>query len=925
MSRHADPALREATFTGPLVGRQAELRVAHMILDRASSGRGQVLGLVGAAGIGKSRLVAEIHRLARRRSFEVVAGACAAHGTADAYLVWHPIWRALFEIDPSLPVAEQQARLTARIFERDGGSSQRASLLGPVVNLALPDSELTASLDPQTRAALLQTLLLDHLRDAAAATPLLIILEDGHWMDPASRVLFEFLARNIAEERLLLLVTSRPPEAGGPAFGSVTRLGHFTELLVPELPQPEAERLVAERIRLLTGGDRASSDAVQQIAAWAGGNPFHLEELVLFVLATDTGPLGDDAVANLRLPGDLRQLVAARADQLDRSEQVVLEVASVLGSPFPASWVWGSYPAAGPAEQVLRQLTHLTELQLLRRLGPSGEPEFAFRHVLTQDAIYTRLSRRRRELLHERVARFIERTYADRLSQFVDVLAHHYRMTSNLPKQRTWFRVAGTASRKAFATEAAIAYFEELRELLPSEERGDLLIELGDLLSLAARWIEAEAAFQEALEVARATNDPKVEAQAIRGLGSVLPYVLRDGRTLNRAAQRLRDAVMRFDQLKDRSGLAKTLDRLAWTLWGLGDYDGALEASHRQLALATEADDHVGRSTALENMGVVHWLTGDHAGALPLLEQALEAAKRAGYRPGIIVAANDLASVHSDLGDQVAAIEGFNEALSVAEAIGDRRMAALAIGNIGEPHRRRGEYGLALRCFSHAFHLSAEIGDPVNMVIVAGNLATTLAAQGREREAGQLLGRAIELARHLDSPFWLSDSLYHWARLLAVTGRADLAETANTEALEIATSYRHRGVLLPARLLSLRLRVDRGDLDRSSAIRELRELRDTWTEPSEEAAILDAIWQLDPAQEQARREAARRYQELYERTLTMEYREAYERLVGTALPSRQSPLPPIPASVTRPLDLAWVLARLEQAIGKAEPATTPAS
>jgi tetratricopeptide (TPR) repeat protein len=925
MSRHADAALREATFTGPLVGRQAELRVAHTTLDRVSGGRGQVLGLVGAAGMGKSRLVAEIHRLARGRGFKVVAGACRAHETADAYLVWRPIWRALFEVDPALPVAEQQARLTARIAERDGGSGQRASLLGPVVDLALPDSELTASLDVKTRAALLQTLLLDHLRDAAAATPLLVVLEDGHWMDPASRVLFEFLARNIAEERLLLLVTSRPPEAGRPAFGAATRLGHFTELPVPELLQPEAERLAAERLRSLTGGDGGSSDAARQIAAWAGGNPFHLEELALFVLTTDTGPLSGDAVANLRLPGDLGRLVAARADQLDRSEQVVLEVASVLGSRFPASWVWGSYPAAGPAAQVLRQLEHLTELQLLRRLDAAAEPEFAFRHALTQDAIYTRLSRHRREQLHERVAQFIEGTQDDRLPQFVDVLAHHYRMTSNVGKQRTWFRAAGTAARKAFATEAAVAYLQELRELLPAEERGELLIELGELLSLAARWVEAEATFQEALEVARATNDPTVEAQATRGLGSVLPYVLHDRRTLNRAAQRLRDAVMRFEQLKDRAGLARTLERLAWTLWGLGDYDGALEASHRQLALATEDGDQVGRSTALDHIGVVHWLTGDHAGALELLEQALEAAKRAGYRPGVIVAANDLASVHSDLGNQVAAIEGFHEALSVAEAIGDRRMAALATGNIGEPHRRRGEYGLALRCFSHAFHLSAEIGDPVNMVCVAENLATTLAAQGREREAEPLLGRAVELARRLDSPFWLCDSLHHWARLLAATGRADEAETANSEALEIATAYRLRGVSLPARLLSLRLRVDRADLDGSTAIRELRELRDSWTEPAEEAAILDAIWQLDPAQEEARREAARRYRELYERTETVEYREAYERLVGTPPPSSQSPLPPIPASVTRPLDLAWVLAQLDQAIEKAEPATTPAS
>jgi tetratricopeptide (TPR) repeat protein len=900
-------------FTGPLVGRQPELRVARAVLDRASSGSGQGLGLVGVAGIGKSRLATEVQRLARRRGFEVVVGVCPAHGTADAYLVWHPIWRALLAVDPSVPVAEQQSRLTARIAERDGGSSQRAPLLGPVVNLPLPDSDLTSTLDPQTRAALLETLLLDLVRDNAAATPLLIVLEDCHWMDPASRVLFEFLARNTAEERLLLLATSRPPDAGVSAFGSLVQLRHFTELPVTELSEPEGERLASQQIRSLASEGPPSDDVVRQIAALAGGNPFHLEELVCFLLAGDGQSPDHDTMA-LHLVRDLWQLVTARAEQLDPDEQAVLEVASVLGSRFPASWVWGSHPSAGAAQQVLPRLEHLTKLQLLRRLGPPGEPEYGFKHALTREAVYERLSPHRRAILHERVAQFIERTYADRLSQFVDVLAHHYRMTSNIAKQRAWFRVAGAAASSAFATETAIGYYRELLELLPLEETGEVLIELGELLRLAARWVDAERAFQQALEVARSTDDPKVEAQAIRGLGSVLPFAVGNGRTLDQAVERLRTAVVKFGQLKDRAGLAKTLERLAWTLWGLGDLDAALEVSDRQLALAIEDDDTVARSTALENMGVVRKRTGDYARALELLEEALDTAKQAGYRPGVILAANDLATVRSELGQHVAAIKGFNEALSVAEEIGDRRMAALAIGNIGECHRRRGEYGLALRCFSHAFHLTTEVADQPNMVGLAGNLATTLAAQGREGEAEQLLDRAVALARHLNAQYWLCESLYQRARLLAVTGRAAEAERANREALGIAEQY-HRGVELPARLLSLRLQVELSGMDRGAAIRELRSLRDIWTEPAEQAAILDTIWQLDPAQEQARRDAASRYRALYEQAQTVDYREAYERLVGATLP-RQSPLPPIPASVSRPLNVAWVLGQLDQAIGQ---------
>jgi hypothetical protein len=130
--------------------------------------------------------------------------------------------------------------------------------------------------------------------------------------------------------------------------------------------------------------------------------------------------------------------------------------------------------------------------------------------------------------------------------------------------------------------------------------------------------------------------------------------------------------------------------------------------------------------------------------------------------------------------------------------------------------------------------------------------------------------------------------------------------------LDIAKQY-HRGVELPARLLSLRLQVELSGMDRSTAIRELRSLWYSWTEPAEQAAIQNTIWQFDPAQEQARRDAASRYRALYEQAQTVEYREAYERLVGVALP-RQSPLPPIPPSVNRPLDVAWVLTRLDQAV-----------
>jgi tetratricopeptide (TPR) repeat protein len=919
VSGHADLALRESTFPGPLLGRRAQLGIARAALERVRGAQGQVLALVGEAGIGKSRLATEIHRLGRRQGFDVAAGACPAHGATDPYLVWHPIWRALLGLDDAMAVGEQEVRLTARITEHDNGSSQRAPLLGPAVNLSPPDSQLTASLDPPARSELLQSLLLEHLRAHAGKGPLLLVLEDCHWMDPASEGLLEFLARNITREPVLLLLTSRP-EGRGPTVGPVAGLAHYTEVPLGQLPREAAEQLVAHRLGTLLGQQAVAGDLVRQLASLAGGNPLHLEELVS--LFADDGAHAARAVADPDLVNDLRRLVAARTELLGEDERTTLEVASVLGTRFRADWIWGSYPQAGTADQVLRNLERLTELRLLRRHGAGQAAEYAFKHALVQDVVYQRLSPGRRELLHERIARYLEEANADRLTQLVDVLAHHYRMTSNVDKQRRWFRVAGVAAREAFATETAIAYYNELRPLLEPDQTGELLIELGDLLSLAARWDEAETAYRQALEVAESTGDRRVHAQATRGLGSVLPYASAAELAPRLAVERLRQAAMEFEQLDDRSGLARTLERLAWTSWGLGDYQGALAASERQLALATEAADPVGMSTALENMGVVRWLTGDHTQAVTLLEQALHTATRAGHRPGVILAANDLASVRSELGEHVVAIHHLKQALAVAEEIGDRRMAAVAIGNIGECHRRRGEYGLALRCLAHGFQMAAEIGDRSTMAGWADNLATTLAAQGHEGPAEQLLGRAIMLARHLRAQYWLSESLYQLARLLAATGRPRDAERVSREVLELSAAHQG-GVELPARLLWLRLRVELGAIDRAAAVRELRDLRDTRIEPAEQAAILAAIWEVDETQEQAGREAASRYRALYEQAPIVEYREAYERLTGTRLPPAP-PLPSIPDSVTGTFELAQVLAQLDLAIARTRAAGDPA-
>jgi tetratricopeptide (TPR) repeat protein/class 3 adenylate cyclase len=910
-AQRAEPPLRDPSFDQPLLGREVELRACEQLVRAALGGSGQVLAISGEAGIGKSRLGGEVVRVAQRLGFAVHGGACRRNGQTTAYLPWRSAWRTLLGIDVARPLEEQQAQLAA-IANRDGWV-ERAPLIAPVLNLPLPDSELTASVEPSTRAELLRSLLLDLLRTAAAAAPVLLVVEDCHWIDTASLALLEFLASNVAGLPVLVLVTFRPGSGAG-TLAWLQSVPHATELRLGALRPVDAESLVGRRIQMLRGEDAGAWwRTIGHVVTQAGGNPLYLEELANYLLAK-AAPERTRAPDTAHLPDSLRRLVLARIDELDAGDKAVLQVASVIGQRFPVRWVWGSYPEVGTAEQVRHHLGHLVEHDLVHLRSASPEAQYAFKHAVTREVVYGSLSRQAREAAHERVGSFVEHAYPDRLAQFADLLAHHFGRSHNRAKQQVWLRAAGDAAKAAFANESAISYYERLLRLLPAESTAEVLVDLGDVLSAAARWAEGERRYRDAVQVAESTGDRRALATAKRGLGSLLPYV----RSYPEAIDQLTEAAGGFQQLGDQAGLARTLDKLATTLWLQGAYEEAWEVAEHHLEIASEADDSAGMSAAFANLGVVAWRKGDHAEALVLLRQSLDAATRAGDAVGVIRADNNLGGLLGERGEHLEAIGHFQHALAAAEAIGDRVDAAIVIGNAGEVHRWQGEHARALACFVHAFRIAVELGDPTSLAIRAGSLAMTLAGQGRNHEAGQLFSRAVTLARILHTQYFLGEWLYHLARLLVSEGQLDRARRTNQEALEIAVRHGDRAVELQTALLAVELEVASGHLGREGAVRRLRVMQDTWVERPEQAMILDAIWQLDPSQEAARETAATLYRRLYERAPRVEYREAYRQLTGVAL-TPPAPLPPLPQTVGRePLDVAEALRRLDLAIARVQ-------
>jgi class 3 adenylate cyclase/tetratricopeptide (TPR) repeat protein len=905
------PLLGGGSTGSVFAGRAGELAAARACLDRAGAGHGQVLTVVGEPGIGKSHLVGRVIVAARDEGWTCYGGAGGAPADRRGYLLWRPIWRALLGV-PDGDVEAERAAVRAALTDPAGTVDERFPLLGPVLNVPLPDTGLTSSLDSGARAELTRGLLLDRLRRQAAAECLVLVLEDCHWIDEASHALLAYLAPRLADLPVMLVVVAREEPVAGELLEGLHELPHTTCLRLRELPPDAARTVVRERLQRLYGTPAIPDGLVERLVERGAGNPFFLGELAAYMRDQKPDP---GQVGTVPLPEDVRRLVVARLDALPPAEHVVITAASVIGATFRPSWVRGCVPAAGTDQEVADRLNRLARLDLVRLSRTAPEPEYDFTHAITHEVAYTTLDSQTRAALHEAVAGHIERAHPEP-AQYADVLAHHYGRTRNTDKQRIWFRAAADAARAAYANDAAIDHYQRLLPLLPASATAEVLVRLAEVLQLTGRWPEAEEAFRRALREASANADPPSVAAARGGLGILFTAT----RAYAEAVRQLRTAAADYTSLGDDDGVMWTLDRLAFALYQHGDYPAALEAAQRQLAGHRAVGNLAGMSAAADNIGMVQWLSGDHDKALRMLRWSFRLGERSGDVRVTVHAGNDLAGLLADRGDHEQAVAYLQRAVAAAHSIGYRELVMTLTRNAGEIYRERGAYVEAARCYTVALQGALELGAWTTVGHCVAALATAAVESGRPG-CERLLARAIALTEALQCRFLLAELWHLRGELAGRQGRLVEAERCGARAEDVATQLAARSLLPRIRVSRLRVGVALGVCPPGNAVRELTAMLAEWTDPPEQALLHAAIGDLDPQATASRDRAAELYRRLYEHAPCVGHATAYRRLTGQTLPPPPQ-LPPLGvADAPAPADVEALLARSERlSAGRAQAA-----
>ena len=915
--------LLEPAYRLPMVGREAEMALIEQRMELALSGHGQVLGLAAEAGMGKSRLVAEVMRLAVRRGVPALSGECVSHGASISYLPWHSLLRGLFGLDSAWSPEEQVRHLREQIAAIDSQILARLPLLEVALNLEIAESDLTRSLDARVRKDALETTVIACVRaisggrregrgERVAPTPLLLVIEDCHWIDQLSHDLLDLVARSIVDRPVLLLLAYRPPEREQARL-RVARLPHFSELYLREFSLRETEWLIGMKFGYMFGARGVlPASFVERITARSQGNPFYIDQMISYI--QDQGISLADAVAleGVRLPDTLRALIISRIDRLAEAEQVTLKVASVIGRAFRASWLWAIYPPLGQPDQVHTLLDTLSRLDLTSLERAEPELEYLFKHVVTQEVAYESLTLSTRTMLHGTVARYIEAHFPDELDRYLDMLAYHYGRSDELEKQRRFFRLAADAARVAYANDSALGYYRRLRPLLEPADQIGVLLREGEVLQLVGRWPEAEAAVREALALAEAQASQIDVARCRTELANILA-----SRGDYDSAITIIDEVMPiWERLDDPSGHYEALWVLGYVLTEIGEYTRGLRQLEHTHEIAVRLGDAGLVAKSVGYMGVLYVAISDYEMALYCLERSAEMAARLSDWSLLVRTRSSVGFVYMLQRQIGAAVEVFHELLTRAAEIGDRRSMAKLAREIGRCHQLMGDLPGALRCYALQLAIGLELGERRDLSVGLGFVASAYAQQGDLELAGRVGELAITLCDSIRLVYWSCEFRQDLAQLRFAQGRIREAAALNDEALRTSqTLGTNKAVQLAALLLRARLRVLGGEQTAGAAAAELAALDEEWFDEEQRALIDDALWQLDPARTASRAAAARRYAALATLRPTAQSLGRSAELAGSQQQA-PPPLPEIPEVITRRrYELADLIEQAEALVG----------
>jgi predicted ATPase/class 3 adenylate cyclase len=674
---HARSRLQAAAARGltRFVGRDAELDTLRQTLEKAYSGQGQVVALVGEPGVGKSRLFWEFTHSRRTANWLILQSSSVSYGKATAYLPIIDLLKEYFRIEERDEARKIREKVTGKLLTLDESLKPTLPAFLALLDVAVEDEQWKNSDPPEHRRRTLDAIKRLLLRESQEQ-PLLVVIEDLHWIDSETQAFLESLIESLPTARILLLVNYRPEYQH--VWGNKT---YYSQLRIDPLPLESAVELLGA----VLGTDVALQPLKQLLIERTEGNPFFLEESVRTLLETGVlvGEPGNyclaSSIESTRVPATVQTVLAARIDRLSPEEKRLLQTAAVIGKDVPLVFLQAISDQS--EEEVRRCLARLQTAEFLYEVSLFPDLEYTFKHALTHEVAYGSVLQERRRALHARIVEAMEKLYPDRVTEYVELLAHHTSRGELWEKAAAYLHQAGRKAAARSAHKEAASYFEQALEVLSHlsetrqtlEQAIDIRIDLGPALIATSGFTapELERIYAEARELCERLGETPQLFPVLWGLARVYDTrgELNMGRVLGE--QLLASA----ERLQDPALILEAHHELWANLSHLGEFSAAFTHTKRGIELydpeqhrhhAFLYGGHDPGVCGLRHAAMMLCLLGCPDQALQRSEDALALARKLSHPNSLAIALYYSAWVHHQRGERHLVEERLEATLTLA-------------------------------------------------------------------------------------------------------------------------------------------------------------------------------------------------------------------------------------------------------------------
>ncbi|HTS93688.1 MAG TPA: adenylate/guanylate cyclase domain-containing protein [Stellaceae bacterium] len=707
----------------PFVNRKTEFEILHQSLTEAAAGRGQVVAIVGDAGLGKSRLITEFINSPRATAWRVLRATSCSYDSLTSYLPFVRIFQRLFSIEPNDPEDSVRAKVRDQLTELNADFDRIypafCDLLG-----AQPENDSWQLLDPQMRRQHLVAAIPSLLLSMCRVQPLIVIVEDLHWVDTETQSVIDQLVEGLPRVPILCIVSYRPEYRDEWSGKSYYRHIRLVEL---------HEEAAAELLKSLIGTDAKLSQLQQILLDHTEANPFFLEERV-YSLVDDHALVGTRGayqlagpVGALRIPGTVRAVLSARIDRLRPRDKQVLQSASVIGETI-------SLPILRLVEDLpepdLRDaINSLRRSEFLYEAQHSPEVEYCFRHALTHDVAYGSMLREHRRGIHAKVVGALETHLGQRADEFAERLVNHALEGQRWDKAVRYGRMAGGKAAWRSSNQESVSFYEQALQGLQH---------LAQDVGVQTRGVDVRF-------------DLRNPLFQLGKLDAVVDH-------LNIA----RDLA---EQIADQPRLARALMYLSHVSWLMGDQKASLAYGERAVVIAESLRDDERKVRTRFHLGLSHLARCDFRKTVEILQATVVACRNSALSgplgPLLSMALAYLVRALAELGDFGEASELAAECVRIADAEMRPFSRIIAYLSAGYVRDRKGETAEAIPSLERALELSRSTEARLMTPIAAGFLGAAYANSQRSTEAITLLKEAIETAAEMRLGLYQAPRMAH--------------------------------------------------------------------------------------------------------------------------------------------------------------------